>query len=243
VSSISDFVPSGRGPFACRFGEIRAGERVLNLGCFNGGLERHFLEGMQADYAGVDINEEAIQFAKAHAREPERFQVGQAEALPYADGTFDVVLCLDVLEHVQDEKKALSEIARALRPGGRLVLSVPNDFLNFLDPDELTRGLRNLVRTHVRKRPLLTHPKHRHYSLDALRSLMSGFRLEKIHRSGTPVFWVSAMFYNALGLPSWLLDPMRKLTNPVDNLEYAVGLPTGFNLMVLARKPGGHPIE
>jgi SAM-dependent methyltransferase len=50
---------------------------------------------------------------------------GSALALPFADGTFDVVAAFDVVEHCEPESRALSEMARVLRPGGRLLLSVP----------------------------------------------------------------------------------------------------------------------
>jgi SAM-dependent methyltransferase len=51
---------------------------------------------------------------------------GQAEALPFASNAFEAVLSHEVLEHVVDDRRALSEIFRVLRPAGRLVLFVPN---------------------------------------------------------------------------------------------------------------------
>jgi SAM-dependent methyltransferase len=50
---------------------------------------------------------------------------GSATALPFADATFDVVAAFDVVEHCEDEALAVAELARVLRPGGRLLLSVP----------------------------------------------------------------------------------------------------------------------
>jgi SAM-dependent methyltransferase len=55
----------------------------------------------------------------------ERLRFGDVTALAFPDGSFDAVLSLDVLEHVPDYRAALREFARVLRPGGRLVLSVP----------------------------------------------------------------------------------------------------------------------
>ena len=55
----------------------------------------------------------------------ERLRFGDVTALPFAQGGFDAVLSLDVLEHVPDYRAALREFARVLRPGGQLVLSVP----------------------------------------------------------------------------------------------------------------------
>jgi SAM-dependent methyltransferase len=51
--------------------------------------------------------------------------VAEGSALPFADASFDIVFCSQVLEHVADDKRVLAECARTLRPAGRLVLSVP----------------------------------------------------------------------------------------------------------------------
>ncbi len=240
---ITDFVPAGRGPFAIKLAKPQAGMRLLNVGCFNGALERHFLEPLGVEAYGVDLNADAVAFAQQQARDPSRFSVSPAEKLPFENGHFDIVFLLDVLEHVEDESRTLTEIYRVLKPGGRLVVSVPHDFLNFLDPDDLTRTARNFVRRYIRKRPLLTHPKHRHYGEAALRGLLRDFSIETVHRSGTPVFWLLAMFYNALAIPPKLLDPVRKLTNPIENAEYALRLPNGFNIMVTAVKPAVSAVQ
>jgi 2-polyprenyl-3-methyl-5-hydroxy-6-metoxy-1,4-benzoquinol methylase len=55
----------------------------------------------------------------------ERIQRGFAEALPFADGSFDAVTCISVLEHVDDPKRAIMEMARILRTGGRAFIAVP----------------------------------------------------------------------------------------------------------------------
>ncbi len=240
----TDLKPAGRGPFAVKLAELQSTDVVLNVGCFDGALERHYLRGKVRDYRGVDMNAQAVQLANRGESVPTengepRFKFAPAEKLPFSDATFDKVFCLDTLEHVEDETQALREIARVLKPGGTLVLSVPHDFLNFLDPDELTRGARNLVRKYLRKKPLLNHPKHKHYSESALRALLKDFEIERVHKSGTPVFWSLAMLYTAVGLPEKLTNPLRKITAPIENLEYALGLPTGFNVMVRAVKK--HP--
>lgn len=52
-------------------------------------------------------------------------RLADAAALPFADGTFDAALCLDVFEHVPDDRRAAAELLRVLRPGGQAVVSVP----------------------------------------------------------------------------------------------------------------------
>jgi SAM-dependent methyltransferase len=72
---------------------------------------------------GLDIELERTQEANQLA---EQVVCGAGEYLPFPANTFDLVLSHEVLEHVQDDAQAVREIVRALRPGGRLVLFVPN---------------------------------------------------------------------------------------------------------------------
>jgi 2-polyprenyl-3-methyl-5-hydroxy-6-metoxy-1,4-benzoquinol methylase len=233
--------PAGRGPFAIELLEPKSTDSVLNIGCFDGALEYYFLRGKVKHFQGIDLNESAVTIAKRWASElglpTNTFQVSAGESLPFGDASFDKVLCLDVFEHVADEQRVADEIFRVLKPGGTLVLSVPHDFLNFLDPDELTRDLRNFVRTYIRKKPLLDHPKHRHYSEDALKNFFKKFQMTRVHKCGTPVFWGLAMAYTAFGLPQSVVRTLSHLTDWMENLDYKVALPTGFNIMIQVKKP------
>jgi SAM-dependent methyltransferase len=74
--------------------------------------------------SGLDIEVDRVQEgARAGIA---RLLAGQAEALPFASSAFDMVLSNEVLEHVTDDRQAMREIMRVLRPGGRLILFVPN---------------------------------------------------------------------------------------------------------------------
>ncbi len=72
---------------------------------------------------GLDIEVERAR--EAHDKGPAALG-GVGEYLPFASGTFDLVLSHEVLEHVQDDQLTINEIVRVLKPGGRLVLFVPN---------------------------------------------------------------------------------------------------------------------
>ena len=101
---------------------VRAGRRVLDLGCGEGDLTAAAAEA-GADVVGVDVAAEAIR--RARARHPDlRFEhVG--ETLPADDATFDLVWCSEVLEHVLDTTRVLSEARRVLRTGGVLAATTP----------------------------------------------------------------------------------------------------------------------
>jgi len=72
---------------------------------------------------GLDSSELAL--ARAQSRGLNRLVQGAAQHLPYADGSFDVITMLDVLEHLDEEATTLTGIYRVLRPGGSLLLTVP----------------------------------------------------------------------------------------------------------------------
>lgn len=75
---------------------------------------------------------------------------GAAASLPFAAASFDTVLCTQVIEHVPDPAEAIREIARVLRPGGRLILSAPQAWFLHEEPHDYTRftrfGLGSLCR-------------------------------------------------------------------------------------------------
>jgi SAM-dependent methyltransferase len=94
---------------------------ILDVGCGTGAnLE---LLGKYGDAEGVDVSEAALAFCRA--RGLENVKLGEAEKLPYADNSFDLVTGLDVVEHLDDDVAGLSEMRRVLKPGGRALLFVP----------------------------------------------------------------------------------------------------------------------
>jgi 2-polyprenyl-6-hydroxyphenyl methylase / 3-demethylubiquinone-9 3-methyltransferase len=101
---------------------------VLDLGCA-GGFMAEAMADRGAVVTGIDPAAEAVAAAKAHAAahgRTIRYDVGVGEALPYADACFDAVVCVDVLEHVADLHRVLSETVRVLRPGGMFLFDTIN---------------------------------------------------------------------------------------------------------------------
>lgn len=102
---------------------VQPGERVLDLGCGDGA----FVAALAAHGArpvGADVAGEALRRARLH--HPQLEFVQSADALPFADGEFAVVWAGELLEHVQDGLGLLEEVARVLRPDGRLLVSTPD---------------------------------------------------------------------------------------------------------------------
>ena len=92
--------------------------RVLDVGCGRGQLAERIGRELGSAVIGVDQSDRMVQLTRARGVEA---VVGDVLELPFLDGEFDCVVAAWMLYHVSDVDRALSEIARVLRPGGRLV--------------------------------------------------------------------------------------------------------------------------
>ena len=98
---------------------------VLDIGC-GGGYVSTEMARRGARVTGVDLARKAIEAARrqaAHENLSIQYRVADAMRLPFADEMFDIVVCTDVLVHVPEPRKVLSEAVRVLRPGGHLLFS------------------------------------------------------------------------------------------------------------------------
>jgi SAM-dependent methyltransferase len=114
---------------------MQPGDRLLDLGC---GFGRHAFEAARrgarvvaVDYADTELKEVRNTFAAmADAGEVDPARClgavqGDATQLPFGDGTFDRVIASEVLEHIPADQDAMGELARVLRPGGTIAVTVP----------------------------------------------------------------------------------------------------------------------
>ena len=95
--------------------------RILDLGCGPGNTLRRLMAVGQV--YGCDYSLDALAFARGKG--VRCVFSGESTALPVASGAVDCVVALDVLEHVEDDRAALAEVARVLRPGGVFFFTVP----------------------------------------------------------------------------------------------------------------------
>jgi SAM-dependent methyltransferase len=104
---------------------VRPGLRVLDLGAGEGRFTAE-LAGAGTRVVGVEIAETALRRARV-AHPDIDFRLTPVEGpLPFADGSFDLVWASEVIEHVADTARWLSEVRRVLAPGGRLLLTTPS---------------------------------------------------------------------------------------------------------------------
>lgn len=122
--------------------------RVADLGCGKGHWGQRLLP-LLADAATISgVDQEPAWVAAATARATElglaercSYRTATVDALPFADAAFDLVTCQTVLMHVADPTRALREMLRILRPGGRLLLVEPNNVAHQFTADSVNRLL------------------------------------------------------------------------------------------------------
>jgi 2-polyprenyl-6-hydroxyphenyl methylase / 3-demethylubiquinone-9 3-methyltransferase len=102
--------------------------RVLDIGCGGGLLAEEFAR-LGCAVVGVDPSDQSLAAARTHAANERLaidYQCATGEALPFADRSFDVAYCCDVLEHVNDLDRVIAETARVLKPGGTYLYDTIN---------------------------------------------------------------------------------------------------------------------
>jgi SAM-dependent methyltransferase len=157
---------------------VRAGDRVLDLGCGDGTFTA-LAASFGARAVGADVAEAAL--ARARAAHPElTFVLVPFDGpLPFEDGAFELVWASEVIEHVADTARWLSEIRRVLVPGGRLLLSTPSH-----------GRLRLLLGGVARYSPPLGDHLHL-YTARSLRALLDefGFTVGAVRQAGGVPGW------------------------------------------------------
>jgi 2-polyprenyl-3-methyl-5-hydroxy-6-metoxy-1,4-benzoquinol methylase len=119
--------------------------RWIDVGCGSGVFSR-ILAGRGADVLGVDGSSAMIEAARASEGEPApRYEVRTIESLENEPGGCDGVLCLSVIEYLDEPTAVLAILTRLLRPGGALVLSVPNRHSGLRRAQSVLRTLASTV--------------------------------------------------------------------------------------------------
>lgn len=102
-------------------GKDAGARRALDLGCGTGLNLDHI--SRYAQPVGTDFSEEALHFCRQRGHE--LLCKADAAELPFPDSQFDIITALDVIEHLDDDLAALTDLRRVMRPGGLLIISVP----------------------------------------------------------------------------------------------------------------------
>jgi 2-polyprenyl-3-methyl-5-hydroxy-6-metoxy-1,4-benzoquinol methylase len=104
-----------------------AGRRILEVGCGKGGFLKAIGERFSCELHGVDFVNTYVEEASRRIGPKATITVANVqEQLPYPDHHFDVIFCMEVLEHLKFPERCLAEVGRVLKVEGKLILSIPN---------------------------------------------------------------------------------------------------------------------
>jgi len=220
---------------------------ILEVGCSSGYFTNKLLNKAKK-VCGLDVNEEHIDIAKK--KYPHiAFKAVDADTLPYDDVSFDVVIMLEVYEHVSNREKTINEVYRVLKPKGTLILTTPNKgMFAFLDSFNLkvqfkrilpviTRFLEQKVQRYKNTQYTDNIQWHPHFSLsDVENSLSKQFTIEKVHRGGLFLFPLFAIFRSVLvrTIPiKFVFDFFIGVMNLDGAIRYGAA---AYNLAIFAKK-------
>jgi SAM-dependent methyltransferase len=123
--------------------QLRSAARLLDVGCGSGGPSLRVACLTECQVVGVDLYDEAVAEGTRLAREAglegraSFVQADASDTLPFEDGSFDAILCIDAINHLSDRPRVVGDWARLLRPGGRLLFTDPVVITGILDSEEI----------------------------------------------------------------------------------------------------------
>jgi SAM-dependent methyltransferase len=207
---------------------------ILDAGCGTGGTLSH-LRGV-GELWGCDVAPEALE--ETRARGFNNIRQSPVEALDFPDERFDVVVSCDVLEHIDADRKAMVEMARVLKPGGILVLTVPAYRWLWSAHDEAldhrrryeAAGLRQLIEDAGLQIEL--YSKAVAIAMPAILASVAGRRVVNLLRGGDDAPKQTALFR----LPGLLNSALIALLRIESWLMRYISLPLGASLVAVARK-------
>ena len=120
--------------------------RILDAGCGSGRTLKELAD--YGEVCGIELNPQAAEVARGRSLGDVR--IGRLEELPWDDATFDLVTCLDVLEHTPDDRLTLRELRRVVKPGGRMLVTVPAYEALWSTHDEVNHHFRRYARPMLR---------------------------------------------------------------------------------------------
>jgi SAM-dependent methyltransferase len=218
---------------------------VLDCGCGTGLLTRRLDAGMRRVVA-VDHFAPVLRKAARSAPRAECIEASLTQ-LPFDDGCFDSAACLDVLEHVEDPRAVVAELARVVGSGGTLIVSMPHrGILAGIDSHNLYQRL------FPQRNPPTDDPSwhvrshHLHVSLAELRALLAPhFTVVRVQRTGTGLPELLNLVFLAVTRAvsprlNWLhyavLGRVTDALHAIDD-EIPMGV-LGYNITVAARRDG-----
>ena len=205
--------------------------QVLDAGCGSGRTLEELVD--YGRVAGIELDPDAAELARGRGLADVR--VGRLEELPWAADAFDLITCLDVIEHTADDRVTLTELQRVCRPGGFALVTVPAYQALWSVHDEANHHYRRYSRRSLRAAALESGwAVARVSSFNAL--LLAPAALVRLgqRRLGTHNGYTNDL---ELG-PDWLNDALEQpLRLEAGWMRHGGTLPAGLSLLAVLRKP------
>ena len=206
-------------------------QKILDVGCGTGfNIEYVQTKGFPS-VVGLDLSKDALNFCKM--RNLSDLICCNAITIPLVDKSFDVVLALDLLEHLENDVQAIHEFARIIKPGGKLFLFVP--------AYQILWGLQDVVGHHFRRYTA------REIQGKVLNSNLMITKLTYVNTFLFPLIWMGRIALRILGnrisavsendlSPDWSNDILMKIFGAERPLINHINLPFGVSIFCIAQK-------
>jgi SAM-dependent methyltransferase len=206
------------------------GASVLDAGCGSGRTLEELVR--YGEVQGLELDPDAASLARSRGHE---VKVGRLEELPWGPETFDLITCLDVIEHTPDDRATLTELLRVTKPGGFMLVTVPAYQALWSGHDEANHHYRRYGRATLRGT-----------------ALAAGWRVERLSSFNSLLLAPAAAvrvlqrrlgthngYTNDLDLgPAWLNDVLElPLALEAGWLARGHTLPAGLSLLAVLSKP------
>lgn len=204
---------------------------ILDIGCGTGAMSEKM--GAFGTVVSADFSPLALEFSRR--RHLTRLCAADAMRLPFQDGSFDVIIALDILEHLPDDNAALQEFYRVLKPGGRVIASVPAYQSLWSAHDVALMHFRRYVASEVRERFTAAHLKIQKlsYAMTLLYPVVWGVR-KLTTRFGRKGAEPKSSLVSVPGFANRLLVGLLAMENAVIQ---RLSLPFGVTVFCMAERP------
>lgn len=210
----------------------RKNPQILDIGCGTGYNITHLHQLGYNQVTGLDVSPDALVYC--HSRQLKVLVCGDAEKLPIQSSYYDIILALDIVEHLEDDRSTLSEISRVLKPDGSLVVFVPAFQFLWSFQDEISHHQRRYTAKELKEK-----------------IVQAGFELNKLTYVNSllfPIVWLGRIILRTFPKffeitsesqlnPTWMNGFLYHVFLSELPLLHFMNFPFGVSILCVCKKP------